>query len=163
MAWAKNGTPDTLTSSGNTMTISDLSSLKSNIVISHTIATGGNTATYIYLNNDNSSGNYARRQSENFGADGTGTSQNNVVYDTGGDAHDKLSITYIFGISSEEKLAIGIGVNRKTAGAGTAPATGQFYWKWANTSSTIDRVDDDTSAQSGTYAADSNLSAIGTD
>ena len=163
MAWAKNGTPDTLTSTSNTMTISDLSSLKSNIVISHTIATGGNTATYIYLNNDNSSGNYARRQSENFGADGTGTSQNNVVYDTGGDAHDKLSITYIFGISSEEKLAIGIGVNRKTAGAGTAPATGQFYWKWANTSSTIDRVDDDTSAQSGTYAADSNLSALGTD
>ena len=163
MAWAKNGTPDTLTSSGNTMTISDLSSLKSNIVISHTIATGGNTATYIYLNNDNSSGNYARRQSENFGADGTGTSQNNVVYDTGGDAHDKLSITYIFGISSEEKLAQGFGVNRKTAGAGTAPAIGLFNWKWANTSSTIDRVDDDTSAQSGTYAADSNLSALGTD
>ncbi len=162
MAWAVNGTPNTLTSGGNTMTISDLSSLKFNIVISHTIPSG-NTATYIYLNNDNSSGNYARRQSENYGSDGTGTSQNNVVYDTGGDAHDKLSITYIFGVSSAEKLAQGFGVNRKTAGSGTAPGVGLFSWKWANTSSTIDRVDDDTSAQSGTYAADSNLSALGTD
>lgn len=162
MAWAVNGTPDTLTSTSDTLTISDLSGLKFNFVLSHTIPSG-NTATYIYLNNDNSSGNYARRQSENGGADSTGTSQNTVVYDTGGDAHDKFSITYIIGLSGEEKLAIGFGINRKTAGSGTSPARGEFTWKWADNSNTIDRVDDDTSAQSGTYAADTNLSAIGTD
>ena len=162
MAWAKNGTPDTLSSTSDTLTISDLSSLKFNVVLSHTIPSG-NTATYIYLNNDNASGNYARRQSEDGGADATGTSQNNVVYDTGGDAHDKFSITYIFGLSSEEKLSIGFGINRKTAGEATSPTRGEFVWKWNDTSNTVDRVDDDTSAQSGTYASNTNLSALGTD
>jgi len=162
MAWAKNGTPVTLTSSGANMNVSDLSGLKFNEILSHTKRATGTTYTTIYLNNDNSSGNYARGQSENGGGRGTATSQNTVIYDMGGDDADKFEFTYIFGISSSEKLAIGFGINAGTSESASAvPERGEFAWKWANTSDTIDRVDNQTG--DGAYDTGSNLSALGTD
>ena len=161
MAWGKNGTPNTLTSSNANMNVSDLGGSKSNVVLSHTIRYTGNTYTTLYLNNENSSSSYARRQSENGGADGTATSGNTVLYDMGGDCADKFEITYIVGISSEEKLAIGFGINSGTSGAGTVPERGEFAWKWADTSSTIDRIDNQSGC--GSYDTGSNLAVLGSD
>ena len=106
MAWGKNGTPDTLTASNANMNVSDLGGSKFNVVLSHTKRATGTPYTTLYLNNDNSNNSYSRRQSENAGNDGTAVDQNTVIYDMGGDDADKFEITYIFGISSAEKLAI---------------------------------------------------------
>ena len=162
MAWGKNGTPDTLTTAGSNMNISDLGSSKTNVVLSHTKRASGNTYSTWYLNNENSSSSYSSRQQENGGTDGTRTSANTVFYDMGGDDADKFSITYIFGISSAEKLAIGFGINSgPSAGSSGIPERGEFVWKWENTSSTIDRIDNQSGE--GTYDTDSNLTALGSD
>jgi hypothetical protein len=161
MAWGKNGTPNTLTTAGANMNVSDLGGSKSNVVLSHTKRSSGHTYSTLYLNNENGSSSYARRQSENGGADGTATSGNTVLYDMGGDCADKFEITYIVGISSEEKLAIGFGINSGTSGAGTVPERGEFAWKWADTSSTIDRIDNQSGC--GSYDTGSNLAVLGSD
>ena len=79
MAWGKNGTPDTLTTSGNNMNVSDLGGSKFNVVLSHTKRASGTPYTTLYLNNDNSNNSYSRRQSENGGNDGTAIDQNFVI------------------------------------------------------------------------------------
>ncbi len=162
MAWGKNGTPDTLTASNANMNVSDLGGSKFNVVLTHTKRASGNTYSTWYFNNENSSSSYSSRQSENGGSDGTRTSANTVFYDMGGDDADKFSITYIFGISSKEKLAIGFGINAgSSAGASGVPERGEFVWKWADTSNTVDRVDNQSGE--GTYDTDSNLTVLGSD
>ena len=162
MAWGKNGTPDTLTTAGNNMNVSDLGGSKFNVVLSYTKRATGTPYTTLYLNNDNSNNSYSRRQSENGGNDGTAIDQNFVIYDMGGDDADKFEITYIFGISSKEKLAIGFGINAgPSAGASGVPERGEFVWKWENTSDTIDRVDNQ--AGMDTYDIGSNLTVLGSD
>tara|TARA_R110000803_G_scaffold25334_2_gene60555 strand:+ start:16 stop:498 length:483 start_codon:yes stop_codon:yes gene_type:complete len=160
MSWDKNGTPETLTGTDDNIEVTSMGGKKFNVILSHTFASG-NTASYMSLNNSTAS-EYARRQSENGGGDDTAINATTVIYDTGGNAYDKFEITYICGISGEEKLAIGFGMNRGIAGAGTAPVRGEYAWKWANTA-TITTVENDTSAQQGTYASDSNISALGSD
>ena len=162
MAWGKNGTPNTLTTAGANMNVSDLGGSKTNVVLSHTKRATGNTYTTIYLNNESGSSSYSRRQSENGASDGTAVNQNTVIYDMGGDDADKFEITYICGVATSEKLAIGFGNNEgSSAGASSAPERGEFAWKWANTSDTITRVDNQSG--SGTYATGSNLSVLGSD
>ena len=162
MVWGKNGTPNTLTTAGANMNVSDLGGSKFNVVLSHTKRASGNTYSTWYFNNENSSSSYSSRQSENGGSDGTRTSANTVFYDMGGDDADKFSITYIFGISSAEKLAIGFGINAgSSAGASGVPERGEFVWKWADTSNTVDRIDNQSGE--GTYDTDSNLTVLGSD
>ena len=164
MAWGKNGTPDTLTTAGNNMNVSDLGGSKSNVVLSYTKRATGTPYTTIYLNNDNSNNSYSSNQSENHGSwSGSGAvNQNFVLYDMGGDDADKFEITYIFGTSSAEKLAIGFGINAgPSAGTSGVPESGEFVWKWENTSDTIDRVDNQ--AGMNTYDIGSNLSVLGSD
>tara|TARA_R110002020_G_scaffold16421_1_gene57932 strand:+ start:1928 stop:3910 length:1983 start_codon:yes stop_codon:yes gene_type:complete len=164
MAWGKNGTPDTLTTAGTNMNVSDLGGSKSNVVLSHTKRASGTPYTTLYLNNDNSNNSYSRNQSENHGSwSGSGSvDQNTVIYDMGGDDADKFEITYIFGRSSSEKLAIGYGINAgSSAGESGVPESGEFVWKWENTSDTINRVDNQ--AGMDNYDIGSNLSVIGAD
>ena len=162
MAWGNNGTPDTLTTAGNNMNVSDLGGSKFNVVLSHTKRASGNTYSTWYFNNENSSSSYSSRQSENGGSDGTRINANTVFYDMGGDDADKFSITYIFGISSAEKLAIGFGINAgPSAGESGVPESGEFVWKWADTSNTVDRIDNQSGE--GTYDTDSNLTVLGSD
>jgi hypothetical protein len=164
MAWGKNGTPDTLTASNANMNVSDLGGSKFNVVLTHTKRATGTPYTTLYLNNDNSNNSYSSNQSENHGSwSGSGAvNQNFVLYDMGGDDADKFEITYIFGRSSSEKLAIGFGINAgSSAGASGVPESGEFVWKWENTSDTINRVDNQ--AGMDTYDIGSNLSVLGSD
>jgi len=162
MAWGKNGTPDTLTTAGTNMNVSDLNGSKFNLVLSHTKRATGTPYTTLYLNNDNSNNSYSSRQSENGGNDGTAIDRNTVLYDMGGDDADKFEVTYIFGISSKEKLAIGFGINAgPSAGASGIPERGEFAWKWENTSDTITRVDNQSG--DGNYDTGSNLTVLGSD
>lgn len=161
MTWQKNGTPDTLGSTGDTLSISDLTAKTFNQILSHELTTGiintnyqlaGVTAT-----------DYARRRSRNGAADSTLTSQTNMAYGNG-DASDHFNIDHIINISGEEKLLIGFGVEGNTVGAGNAPHKVEMVGKMDTTtdSGQFTQVDIDNS-DTGGYIIDSNLSALGTD
>ena len=160
MVWGKNGTPETLTGTDDNIEVTSMDNNKFNVILSHTLPSG-NIASYMSFNSS-TAGEYAYRQWENNGGDSTATGQTVVVYDTGGSANDKFEITYICDISGHNKLCIGFGIARGGSGAGTNVLRGDYIWKRAN-NSTITTVENDTSAQTGTFAIGSNISALGSD
>ena len=60
MAWAINGTPDTLTVAGDVLTISDLTALKFNQFLFHGLSSGAIAANVTFDNNSNT--DYALRE-----------------------------------------------------------------------------------------------------
>ncbi len=163
MVWAKNGTPNTLGSSNDNITISDLTSRIFNVHLGQTIATGGNLITKLRFGSGSvdSGSNYAYRQEANGAADVTAVSQ------TGLETHktvviDDFIIWYVINISAEEKLCIGFHVASGAIGAATAPDRREMAGKWVNTSNQYDYVNLNNS-DAGSYNIDSNLSALGTD
>ena len=158
MTWAKNGTPDTLTSSSDTVTISDLTATKFNVFLSHRITSGESNQQY-RLNNDSGS-NYTVRQSFNGGADGTATSGTESGSHNPDDTYDGFTVMYLFNSSSKEKLVIMFNINKQASGAGNAPTRQEGVWKWTNTSDDVTRIDM-VNTSTGDYNTDSNLSALG--
>ena len=72
MAWIKNGTPDTLGSAGDTLTVSGMTSSNSNMFLEHEIATGNiDNPTWKFNNNANSV--YSSREQTNGATDATTT------------------------------------------------------------------------------------------
>jgi hypothetical protein len=167
MAWAKNGTPDTLTGTSSTVTIADQTSTKFNKFLFHGLNSGSITGDLRLGNGGIDSGsNYAHSQSQNGGARGTGTGVSYVLGAGGGgtDAEERFLVGYIVNISSEEKLVIFHGSFHNAAGASNAPNRGENRGKWANTSAQFDNIQfNDAGGAGGNFAADSNLSAIGSD
>ena len=137
MAWSKNGTPDTLTSTEDTLTISDLTSTIFNVDMNHNIASG-NIQHRIRLGNGtiDTGSNYAYRTSQNGASDITASSQS--LISANASLADIFAIHYITNISSEEKLLIGWTSEQQTAGAGTAPSRMEIVGKWTNTSNQYD-------------------------
>ena len=154
----------TLSSAGDVIDVGSLPNKRYYMVIRNIIGGDGNMAVYNRLNGDTGS-NYAYRQSENSATDSIANSQNMVVYDTGGDANDKFDITYISNLAGGEKLAIGHGINRNTAGVGTAPGRGEFTGNWANRSHAITTINtlNDTNNQSGNFNTGSEVVVLGYD
>jgi len=163
MAWAKNGTSNTLGSSADTITISDQTKTKFNVILNHTLNTGGATRVSLRVGDGSvSSTGYAYRRSTNGGADGTFTSTDRIHASSGAVADDEFTISYIASISGEETLAITHDVRRSTAGAGNAPTRDETVGKWVTGTSQIDNINS-FNDQAGSYDTDSNLTAIGTD
>ena len=161
MVWARNGTPDTLSSSGDEIQISDLGSKKFNQVMAHVFATGGNVRKKMNFNNDGIAGSaYAYRKSADGATDTTGTSKGFMDIWINNDKDD-FGIHYIFADSSEEKLMISFIIDAGTAGAGTAPNRLEFVGKDA-TNDALTQIDYDND-NTGDFASDSNISALGTD
>ena len=160
MAWVRNGTPDTLTSTGDTLTISDLTAKQFNFILGHNIQSGA-VAQATRLDNDSGS-NYAYRRSVNGATDVTSGSFSRMVTSPSGGTHDEFSVQYIINISSEEKLNITHSMASNTAGAANAPSRAESVNKWANTSTQFTRIDN-VNVGAGDYAADSNLSALNGD
>lgn len=162
MAWAKNGTPDTLTGASATTTISDLTPVKFNSTLVHTIPTtsgaGNNRLRFGYGSVDTGS-NYASRESNDGGTEYTRVSQTNIICQTRN--HEFFHLIYAINIAGKEKLIIGHSCEGYTLGAGTAPARVQYVAKWTNTSNQYDNVQMYTT--SSTLAADTNISALGAD
>ena len=160
MAWIKNGTPDTLGSAGDLMTISDMSASKFNMFMIHEIGSGTIETTAI-LNNDTGT-NYAYRYSIDGAADGTGVSQTKYSGNAGA-SPDRFYIIYTSSISGEEKLGINVLNESNTAGAGTAPRRMELVSKYVpSPDADITRIDD-TNTGGGDFAISSNLSALGSD
>ena len=161
MAWSKNGTPDTLTTSGDTLTISDLTSTKFNVVLTYLTASGQIQTGYRFGKTTIDTGsNYARRRSYQGTADSTSVSQSALNYFDA--ANPIFSVVYVVNISSEEKLLMGSLIGQRSAGAANAPSRDEITGKWANTRNQFDNIQN-FNAQTGDYNTDSNLSALGSD
>ena len=158
MAWAKNGTPNTLGSTGDDIDITDLGGKKFNQILYHHL-NSGNAGGLLTFNDDGTT-NYARRYSYN-GGEGTSINQSAIAYYANGDVPE-FTVSYVVGISTEEKLMISFNVEQKTAGAGNAPSRFELVAKWADTSNTLDRIDIHNTL-SGSFDISSNLSVLGTD
>ena len=160
LAWSKNGTPHTLGGTATTNTITDMTAKKFNVVLNHLFKTA-TLYRKVQFNSDTTSV-YARRYQPNGGADAVNTSSASIIDGVAVDANDEFFSSYFCSISGEEKLYISFGVNRSTAGAGTAPARIELVGKYVPspdadiTSITVDR-------SASTWAASTNLSALGTD
>jgi hypothetical protein len=131
LAWAKNGTPDETT--GDTLTISDLTATTFNVMLLHTprssTSSTGNIDQELTLDN-NTNTDYAFRVSNNGGADATTTSTSNVeLPDYGANGQDMFQVAYIINISGEEKLGISFWVGYNNAGATSAPERDEAVWK----------------------------------
>lgn len=168
MAWSKNGTPDTLTGTSSTVTIADQTSTKFNKFLFHGLNSGSITGDLRLGNGGIDTGsNYAHRQSQNGAADGTSTATSYILGAGGGgtDAEERFLVGYIVNISSEEKLVMFWGCFHNVSGSGNAPNRGENTGKWSNTSAQFDNIQfsDRGGAAGGNFAADSNLSAIGSD
>jgi len=160
--WQVNGTPDTLSSSGSVMAITDLTAKKFNQFLIHTFATGG-VIDFRGTFNNNTNSVYATRRSDNGASDSTLVSRAFLDLWFNSQNSDFFHILYVVSISGEEKLLIGNFIERGLAGAGNAPNRNVFVSKFVpSPDADITRMDiNETLA--GSYDTDSNLSALGTD
>ena len=159
MAWARNGTPSTLTSSGDIIEITDQTATTFNFVLDHFLMNGSNCMPEWQLNGDTAN-NYAFRKSNNGAADETTVSNNAMDMTT--NSTTQFSIHYFINISGEEKLAIWNTINQSNAGAGIVPSRSERVGKWDNTSVQSSEIAMNNTGV-GDYNADTNLSALGTD
>jgi len=164
LTWAKNGTPDTLTSTGDTVTISDLTSLTFNVVLNHNLVSGaGNHNTYRTGNGSiDTTALYATRHSTNGLTDATDVSFTRALTGVNAAADSIFNIMYGVNISAEEKLFIGFEVHNPSTGAATAPSRAEYVWKWVNTSNQFDQFQSRQESGTGDYLTDSNLSVLST-
>jgi hypothetical protein len=163
MAWGKNGTPDTLTSAGDTLEISDLSANNFIQLLNHKLVDNNLPQINFRVGTGSvdTGSNYAYRRNRH-GTEGTG---GNVAFVQTealvGIGTPSMNITYICNIAGEETLTMNENINANTAGAGTAPARQETVGKWATTTQidTVHYVNTNT----GDMGVDSNLSALGAD
>ena len=159
MVWEKNGTPDTVGGTGSTLQITNLTAKKFNVFLMHSLYSAGAPAITQTINN-NTNSVYARRGSNNGGADSTATSAASWTMQIRTD-DDEFSLQYLCSISGEEKLAIQFIMGANVAGAANAPSRKEQTAKFVpSPDADITRTDYSFSAD---VAASSNLSALGTD
>ena len=155
MAWAKNGTPDTVSGGASTMSISDLTAKIFNQFLTHQIQNGNVLQHRI---DSLSTSTYAERLSDNGGKpDSTNTSQTELETATSA-TNDEFCVMYGFNKATEEKLFIAFIIGANTSGATNAPRRREYVGKQVGTSTQYTSIETILTA-----ANDSNLSALGTD
>jgi len=91
--------------------------------------------------NSDTGSNYARRQSTDGGADGTGTSETSILNGNGYASEYHFSTTFLNNSSSNEKLTMSHVISDGgSTGSGSAPRRREIVGKWANTSNNITSV-----------------------
>ena len=163
MAWAKNGTPDTLGSAGDDLDITDLTAKIFNQFLTHVIASGNMAPDLTFNNNANTV--YASSKSTNGGGASTQTSKAFHEFNTslGVWSSSEFYVNNTCSISGEEKLSIIFLATGGTAGAANAPERVEFVGKFVpSPDADITRIDNN-NVESGDFDTSSNLSALGTD
>ena len=115
-------------------------------------------------NTIDSGSNYAWNSSQNGSTNSTGTSRSEGILNQSAttDAGEVgFMLIYVSNLASEEKLFIGHVVDQVSSGGGTAPNRREGVYKWANSTNQINIVGSYTA--SGTYNANSNITALGSD
>jgi len=157
MAWAKLGTT-TLGSAGDTITVSGSTASNFYQYLHHAIQSGStDTSTQMAEDTGN---NYAVRRDENGTNETTNTSRSNIINNVWN--NDALVVQYISNISGEEKLTIASCCDRGSSGAGNAPNRMESVGKYAVTTGQVTSISA-FNFDSGDFAADSNLSVLGSD
>jgi len=161
MAWARNGTPDTLSGADPDVEITDLTGKIFNQFLAHMLVS--TTAAQDLTYNSDSGSLCTLRKSLTGGSDTTVTSQALVDLRFNSNEDYFHVINSLWG-SGEEKLSISHMVSNNTDGAGNVPNRGEFAFKYVPSplTDTIDAVKLNKGAFTN-YATDSNLSALGTD
>lgn len=163
MVWQKLATK-TLGADADDLDIGDVTPLlgkKFLQILAHTLPSGVITEDYTF-NNDGGV-KYARRSSTNGGADTTNVSATKLELSFSAIADQLLGVHYALNINTEEKLGIYFLISDNAAtGAGNPPVRGEFVYKFTETVNQITRIDIN-NVQAGSYATDSNLTALGTD
>ena len=166
MVWARNGTPDTLTSAGTELLISDLTSTIFNTLLTHVIFVTSFVQPGLQLGNGSidTGTNYAARFSYDGATDTTVTTQPYILFQSDtSPLWDQFAVQYSFNISAEEKLVISNNIGGNTVGAGNAPHRQEVVGKWSNTSNQFDQVKNDDVSCGTNYDTDSQLSMLSTD
>lgn len=129
----------TLSSAGDTITVSSLPARKYLKIIVSILATGGTVDGGFTFNSDSGS-NYTRRVSVDGGADSGATSQTSTSVLQTAAATPAFGVFDIVNISAQEKLMMGHSIGQGTAGAGNNVNRREHAYKWANTSAQISTV-----------------------
>lgn len=148
----------TLSSAGDTITVSSLPARKYLWLKVSTINTGGDTNHNIQCNGDTGN-SYSSRYSTNGAADTTLTSRSDAPILSSTTA-PKYSDVWISNIATEEKIFTSVSVARNSAGAASAPDKWEGVGKWANTSNQISSITLKNSG-AGDYAIGSEVIVLG--
>jgi len=166
MTWARNGTPDTLTSAGDELLISDLTSKIFNNLLTHVIFVTTFAQPGLQLGNGSIDvgTNYAARFSYDGATDTTVTTQPYILFQSDtSPLWDQFAVQYSINISAEEKLVISHTLGANTAGAANVPHRQENVGKWVNTTNQFDQVKNDDVGGGTDYDTDSQLSMLSTD
>jgi len=159
MVWIKLDS-DTLSSAADTIS-SVINGKKFMQLITHVIDNASALTEKLTFDQDTGS-KYSWRQSESGTADTTEINQANInLTDAINGTFDFFFVNVICNISGEEVLMISHGVNRNTAGAGTAPQRQELVGKFTDTT-VLTKIDVDNDA-AGSFDIDSNSTVLGTD
>ena len=166
MAWAKNGTPDTLTGTGSALEITDLTAQTFNQFMTNQIVNSGNVLSLFTFNN-NTNSVYAVRNSNNGGSDYTainqaGSQDTSPTIDTVGE--QSFTVMYTCSVSGQEKLSMWWSMNTDSGtGEGYAPQRREEVFKFVPSPDVgITSIEHDNHS-SGSMAIGTNLSALGSD
>jgi hypothetical protein len=152
----------TLTTAGNTITVSSIPTRKYLMVVYQVVGSGGATGNVSLRLNNDSGANYARRSSVDGAADGTIGSTTAITNASGpSSGTSAAAVIYLTNVLSQEKLAYGHSVVVATAGAASVPTRNELTGKWTNTTSVINRID--LAAPSNNFAAGSEVVVLGSD
>ena len=160
MAWQVNGTPITLTVSGNTMTVLDLTPLTFNFILVNSIDSGA--VGCLFTVNADANPVYSRRQSLNGGTEFTNAGETAWNYSIETQGNGKLFVGYYCDIGDENKLLIMPGVDGDTVGVGTTPTRKEYVGKFVPIIEQGTIRFDANNNQAGDFDIGSNLSLFGT-
>tara|TARA_R110000823_G_scaffold313993_1_gene442246 strand:- start:9 stop:599 length:591 start_codon:yes stop_codon:yes gene_type:complete len=163
MAWGKAGS-QTLTSAGDTMTVSGMTVSKFNEVLIHAVNNLGIDGNLTINNNSNSI--YARRRSADGGSEESATDQTSVSLDFlwNTDLNCSFAQMYVLNVNGKEKLGIVYNIAQGAVGTGNVPDRIEIVFKIAPSSLTTDITGFDVNnTRDGSYDDGSNLSVLGSD
>jgi len=151
----------TLGSDGDSIDVTGLADKRYYMVLGD-FRSSGNTIPSVRFNSDTGT-NYARRQSNNGGADATATSTNLISWgSTDSAANQKFGFGYLVNLPSKEKLWIAQMGESGSTGAANATNRREVVAKWANTSNSISSVNI-INQSSGDYVSGSECVVLGWD
>ena len=161
MAWAKNGTPHTLTGTADQMDITDITANKFNTILVGGIGTGDSRlATRVGVSSADSGANYSETNNEN-GTENSGANRT-YFYHLYNGYNLQFTVMYAMNVSGYEKLFIAETSQANGAGAGSSQTRTDAVGKWVTTSGQWAKLQM-INYGSGDLLTGSNLSALGSD
>jgi hypothetical protein len=151
----------TLSSAGDTISVTPVAARKYLMIFVTATATGGTISTHLRFNNDSGT-NYAERTSSNGAADGTANTQTSISLQISTGSTPRNTIAFVTNITALEKLVDFRSSGPGSAGGANAPDRKEGLAKWANTADQITRVDV-VNAGTGDFAIGSEVVVLGHD